>query len=238
MSTLLTREQVEKSLPASLKTAATQALTDRINNAVNDPIVAAQIRENFIGYTSVLRDGKFKTEDYLNAVMYVSYKLMGYNNQEAYQRTFPQRYQDLLARGVPSKDIAAYVAAYHRNKLVGLIMEQSITPSWVLNQDYYQKAINVQADLMLNAQSEKVRSDAANSILTHLAKPKDVSSAAVQINLNENSGMNELKNLLSDIAMKQREVIQNGIPAKELAAQPLVPAKVVSDKKVIPDGSN
>lgn len=236
MSNLLTREQVEKALPANLKSAATQALTDRINTIVSDPIVADQIRENFIGYTSVLREGKFKTEDYLNAVMYVSYKLMGYNNQEAYQRTFPNRYQQLLANGTQSKDIAAYVAAYHRNKLVGLIMEQSITPSWVLNQDYYQKAINVQADLMLNAASEKVRSDAANSLLTHLAKPKEL-NGTIKVDVNENSGMNELKNILGELAAKQKAIIEGGTPAHEIAAQPLIPAKVVSDKKVISNGA-
>lgn len=233
MSNLLTREQVEKALPANLKSAATQSLTDRINTIVADPIVADQIRENFIGYTSVLREGKFKTEDYLNAVMYVSWKLMGYNNQEAYQRTFPVRYQTLLANGTSSKDIAAYVAAYHRNKLVGLIMEQSITPSWVLNQDYYQKAINVQADLMQNAASEKVRSDAANSLLTHLAKPKEM-TGTIKIDVNENSGMNELKTILGELAQKQQQIIQGGTPAHEIAAQPLIPARVVSDKKVDP----
>lgn len=41
-------------------------------------------------------------------------------------------------------------------------------------QHIYQKAINVQADLMSNANSEMVRMQAANSILTHLAKPKEV----------------------------------------------------------------
>ena len=115
---MLTKELVERAVPANLKSSITQQLVDRINSAVADPIIADQVRENFINYTSVLRDGKFKTEDYLSAVMYVSFKLLGDSNLIAYTKTFPQRYTDLLAKGTSSKDIAAYVSAYNKGKLV------------------------------------------------------------------------------------------------------------------------
>jgi hypothetical protein len=120
----LTRDEIERALPANLKSAATEQLTDLVNNIVNDPIVADQVRENFISYAAVMKDGKFKTEDYLHAVVYVSYKLMGYSNRESYERTFPQRMAKLIANGTAAKDIAAYVSAYHKGKLVNLIMEQ------------------------------------------------------------------------------------------------------------------
>lgn len=223
---MLTVQQVAQALPPNLKTAATQQFVDQINNIVSDPIVAEQVRDNFISYTKVLQDGKFKTEDYLHAVTYVSFKLMGMSNQDAYCRTFPQRHAALVARGTPAKDIAAYVSAYHRGKLVNLILEQSLVPSWVLNQDAYQKAINTQVDLMTNAQSELVRTQAANSILTHLAKPKEA-GPLVNIDMRENSGMNELKNMLVDLATKQRELISNGVPTKAIAEQPIIEGEVV-----------
>ena len=218
MSTALTVEQVEKALPANLKNAATQSLTDQINNIVSDPIVAEQVRNNFISYTSVLKDGKFKTEDYLHAVTYVSYKLMGDTNQDAYFKTFPQRHAALVARGVTSKDISAYVSAYNKGKLVNLILEQTLVPTWVLNADIYQRAINTQADLMINAQSEMVRTQAANSILTHLAKPKEA-GPLINFDMNENSGMTELKSLLLDLAQKQVSAIKGGVTAKDIAEQ-------------------
>lgn len=218
---MLTRDQVERSLPANLKSSATQALTDQINTIISDPVVAEDVRNNFVSYTSVMRDGKFKIADYLNAVVYVTHKLMGYGNAEAYERTFPQRYAALLAGGKSSKDISSYVAAYHKNKLVNLIMEQTLIPVHILNAEIYQRAINVQADLMLNANSEKVRSDAANSILTHLAKPKDV-APAVQIDINQNGGMKELEDMLLRIAAQQREAIESGVPTALIAATPLV----------------
>lgn len=223
---MLTVQQVAQALPPNLKSAATQQFVDQINNIVSDPIVAEQVRDNFISYTKVLQEGKFKTEDYLHAVTYVSFKLMGMSNQDAYCRTFPQRHAALVARGTPAKDIAAYVSAYHRGKLVNLILEQSLVPSWVLNQDAYQKAINTQVDLMTNAQSELVRTQAANSILTHLAKPKEA-GPLVNIDMRENSGMNELKNMLVDLATKQRELISNGVPTKAIAEQPIIEGEAV-----------
>lgn len=229
---MLTVDVVAKSLPANLKACATQQFVDQINNIVTDPIVAEQVRDNFISYTKVLQEGKFKTEDYLHAVTYVSYKLMGYSNQDAYFRTFPQRHQALVAKGTSAKDIAAYVSAYNKGKLVNLILEQTLVPSWVLNQDAYQKAINTQVELMQNAMSEMVRTQAANSLLTHLSKPKEV-GPLINFDMRENSGMNELRDLLGKVAAKQQDAIRNGISTKDIANQTIIEGEV----KEVPDAT-
>ena len=219
---MLTREMVEKALPANLKSAATQALTDQVNNLSADPIVAEHIRENFLSYSRVLQEGKFKTEDYLHAVAYVSFKHMGYSNQDAYFRTFPQRYAALLAKGTTGKDIAAYVAAFHRGKLVNLIMEQSLVPIWIVNQETYQKAINTQVEIMENdTLSAVARTAAANSILTHLAKPKEM-AGTLNLVVPESSGMNEMRAMLNELARNQRDLIQQGVSPREIANQRLI----------------
>lgn len=217
----LTVEQVSKALPANLKGAATPSFVAYVNTIVSDPIVAEQVRNNFISYTKVLQEGKFKTEDYLHAVVFVSHRLMGMTQQDSYFKTFPQRYQALTAKGTSAKDISAYVSAYARGKLVNLIMEQTLVPSWVLNQDLYQRAINTQAELMISAQSELVRTQAANSILTHLTKPKET-GPLVNIDLRENSGMNELKDMLTKLAQQQRTLIGQGVSTQEIAAQKII----------------
>lgn len=221
---MLTKELVERVVPANLKSSITRQLVDRINNAVTDPIVAEQVRNNFVSYTSVLKEGKFKTEDYLHAVMYVSFKLFGLSNLDAYAHTFPQRYQNLLAQGIASKDIAAYVSAYNKGKLVNLILEQTLVPTWVLNQHLYQEALTVQADLMRSATSEKVRTEAANSILTHLKRPEAV-KGQIDINIKDSSGMNELKEALAKMAEQQRDLISSGMTARQIAAQPIIDAE-------------
>jgi hypothetical protein len=218
---MLTKEVIQQAVPANVKNAITDDVVNTLNNIVTDPVFADQYRQNFLSYTGVMREGKFKIEDYMSAVMYVSYKLMGDSNLEAYGKTFPQRYQALLAKGTSSKDIAAYVSAYNKGKLVNLIMEQSLVPSWVLNQHLYQEALSVQAHLMNNAVSEKVRTEAANSILVNLKKPEAL-KAQISMEMKDNSGMNELKNALQGLAAQQRELIQNGVEVKQIAASTLV----------------
>jgi hypothetical protein len=218
---VLTKEIVERAVPANLKSAITPQLVDLVNNIAADPLIAEQVRNNFISYTAVLKDGKFKTEDYVHAVAFVSYKLMGDSNKDAYFKTFPSRMANLMAKGTSEKDISAYVSAYAKGKLVNLILEQSLVPSWVLNQDLYQKALNVQAKLMVEAVSEKVRTDAANSILTHLAKPKEA-GPLINIDMKESSGMTEMKDMLGKLAEQQRNLILSGVTAKEIAGQRII----------------
>jgi hypothetical protein len=226
---MLTKEIVERAVPANLKNAITPQLVDLVNTIAADPLVAEQVRNNFISYTGVLKDGKFKTEDYVHAVAFVSYKLMGDSNKDAYFKTFPSRMQHLLAKGTTEKDISAYVSAYAKGKLVNLILEQSLVPSWVLNQDLYQKALNVQAELMTSSMSDKVRTDAANSILTHLAKPKEA-GPLINIDMKESSGMTELKDMMQRLAQQQVDMIQGGMTAKEVAAQRIIDVEAVEVK--------
>ena len=74
---------------------------------------------------------------------------------------------------------------------------------------------------MMNAQSEMVRTTAANSILTHLAKPKEA-GPLVNIDMRETSGMDELKNAMVSLARQQQEMINSGISPKVVAEQKLV----------------
>lgn len=204
-----TIESVKQSVPAHMRSGVTQSLVDNLNNIANDPIMAENIRDNFVSYSAILKEGRFKIEEYLNAVAYVSYKIMGNNNEESYAKTFPARYARLVANNTSKKDIASYVSAYNKGKLVNMILEQSLVPSWVLNQDIHQKAINRLADLMQNAQSEKVQMEAASSLLTHLGKPKE-GSFQINIGETENAGMKEMRDLLQQVAANQREAIESG----------------------------
>lgn len=218
----LTEDDLRAALPQTLKNSVTQGMVDTLNGISQDPLIAQTIRDNVIGYSAVMKEGKFKAEDYVHAVAYVGFKLMGDTNVDAYAKTFPKRYAALISAGRPSKDIAAYVAAYHKGKLVNLIMEQSLVPSWIINQDLYQKAINVQADLMMTAVSEKVRTEAANSLLTHLKKPEAV-KGQLSLDITESTGMREMKELLTQLAQGQQAAIAAGaLKTIDVAASKLI----------------
>lgn len=215
----ISTDVLKESLPSALRTFATQELADKIDAITTDPLFANSIKENFVTYTHVLQEGKYKMDDYLNAVAYVSFKLMGYTNQEAYFKTFPNRYANLLAQGKDEKTISSYVRAFHKGKLVNKIMEQSIIPSWVLNQDAYQEAINKNVQLMRTAKSEKVQALAADSLLRHLSKPEVNEGPLINIDMREGSGLDELKNAISSLAQKQKELIQSGVSTKDIVEQ-------------------
>lgn len=218
---MITIDEVREALPVHLKSAATQDLTDKLNTVSTDPEAAEYIRDNFVSYTGVLKEGRFKTEDYLNAVAYVSFKLMEYTNQESYKRALPDRYARLVARGASDKDISAYVSAYNKNIMVNKILEQALVPSWLLNQSVYQKAINTQVRIMTDENASlKVQSDAADSLLNHLKKPEN---KVVELNLGveAHSGMDELRDMLTGMALRQQELIGQGVSTREIAHQRL-----------------
>lgn len=218
----MTVDLLAKALPSTLRSAATQNLVDILNTISVKPEEAEVMRETFLSYSQVLQEGKYKMEDYLNAVKYVSFKLMNHTNEGAYIRTFPQRYQALKAKGTSPKDIGSYVHAYSKNKLVTKLLEQALVPTYLLNQDVFQEAINIQASIMRDEDvSPKVRVDAANSLLTHLAKPKETitNQNTINLDLRDSSGTNEMRKLLADMAAQQQAMIAQGFTAKELAAQ-------------------
>lgn len=207
---LLTVDQFKQVLPEKFKKTVNQELVDQINQTLSDPLMYDTYRDNLLSYSQVLQDGRFKIVDYVQAVKYCSHKIMGASNTEAFIKTFPNRYQRFIDNGTSQKDIASYITSYNKNKLVNLILEQSLIPSWVLNQDLYQKAINVQAELMMTANSEKVRSDAANSLLNHL-KPPEVQKLELDIGVKPNNMLEDLKNSLFDLAAQQQKVIEAGV---------------------------
>lgn len=205
----LTVDQFRSALPDKVKKSVNQELIDQVNGILSDPDMYESYRDNLVSYTSVMADGRFKITDYIYAVKYVSHKLMGCTNIDAFSKTFPQKIANWSATGVSAKDISSYVTAYNKNKLVNLIFAQTLVPHYVLNQDLYQKALNVQADLMVNANSEKVRTDAANSLLTHLKMP-ETQKVELEIGVKEDSSIKALRDATLALAAQQRMQIQAG----------------------------
>jgi hypothetical protein len=228
----LTIDQFKQALPDKVKKSISQELIDQINLTLSEPELFEAYRDNLISYTKVMADGRFKVQEYINAVRYVSHKLMGCTNIDAYSKTFPDKITRFMATGVVAKDIASYVTAYNKSKLVNLIFEQTLIPSYVLNQDLYQKALNVQADLMLTAHSEKVRTDAANSLLTHLKMPEK-QKVELEIAVKEDSTIAALRNATLELVRQQRLAMQAGqLNAQDVAHSKLELIEVVAREVV------
>lgn len=219
---MLTIQEVQKSLPPGHKSHITQDMVDQLNTLSKDPEEARYIRDNFVTFSQVLSEGRFKLGDYVRAVMYVSHKVMGKSNLESYKSTFPDRYKQMVADGRESKDIASYVAAYNKGKLVNMVYERAMIPTWVLNQDMFQSALNTNYEIMNDVnESGKVRVEAANSILTHLKKPES-NKAELKIDIAMNDGMKALEQRMSEMADVQLRTIESkAMTVEEIAALPM-----------------
>jgi len=223
----LTVEQFQAALPDKVKKSVNKELIDQINKTLSEPELYEAYRENLLSYTKVMADGKFKVSNYIEAVKYVSHKLMGCTNIDAYSRTFPDKMARFAAQGVNSKDIASYVTAYNKSKLVNLIMEQTLVPMWVLNQDLYQRALNVQAELMVSANSEKVRSDAANSLLTHLKQP-ETQKVELNVGMKEDNSIAALRDATLALVAQQKQALLAGA----MTAQDVAHTKVIEGERL------
>ncbi len=213
----LSVKQLKSIMPARQKQNVTQELVDHLNQMAIEPEYRENFRNNILGYVGVLNDPSTSLKGYIRAVKYVSYKIMGFSNQESWLRTFPERYQRLCNENKPDSYVRSLVWAYNQGKMVNQILEQTMVPTWVLNQDKFQKAINVQAELMVVAKSEKVRTDAANSLLTHLKRP-EAAKVAIDISVKQDDSIGELRRTVIKLGEAQAQAIIEGrLGAKDVA---------------------
>lgn len=223
---------MNRCLPSRFKGKLDQDQVESINSALTDPETQDMLKENILGFSNVLAAPHYSLKDYVNAVKYISFKMMGDTNIVAWSKVFPDRYTRLVARGTLEKDIHAHVRHYNRTKLVNEIREQSLIPTHIINADVFQEAINTQAKLMRDEDvSPKVRCEAANSLLTHLKRP-EAQKIELDVGLKENSMLTELKDVTTALAAQQLAMIESGAYSpKEIAHQEIL----VNPEKEIPN---
>ena len=144
----LTKEQLSGAMPDK---RFRRHITDEVIAVINsepDSELRRVFRDNTLTYSSVLSTGKHSLAAYVNAVKFVSLRLMGDKASTAYSKVFPDRYQNLLSRNASASYIASFADNYSKTGLITKIMEQTMVPTHILNAGVYQEAINVQAELM------------------------------------------------------------------------------------------
>ena len=125
---LMTLDEFKTALPAKLKRSVSKDTLDHVNQVLNEPEMYEFYRNNFIDYSHVLATGRNSVEEYVNAIKYCSFKIAGHTNKDAYIKTFPARYKQHMANGVSEKDLASYISAYNKTKLVSAILEHINNP--------------------------------------------------------------------------------------------------------------
>jgi len=222
----LTKNMLEGALPDKrFRKYLTDAVVDVINSEP-DSELRRVFRDNTLTYASVLSTGKYSLAAYVNAVKFVSLRLMGDKASTAYSKVFPDRYQNLIDKGASASYIASFADNYSKTGLITKIMEQTMVPTHILNAGIYQEAINTQADLMHTAKSELVRQKAAESLISNLTAP---STSKVEIDIGySNDIVEDLRATTRALAQQQLRMIMNGqTSAKEVAHSEIIAKKVV-----------
>jgi hypothetical protein len=172
--------------------------------------------QNLLGYTSILSQGKFKLESYINAVRYCTYKTMGDNNITAYKKVFPERITEWEQSNLPANAISAYISAFNKSKLVTLVYQALAIPTAILNQDVFQEAINVQRQLMLDPSVKPlVRCQAAKALMDTL-KPEEVKQMELSVQVKESNVVEELRKTTLELAKKQLSALNKGASLQDI----------------------
>lgn len=228
----LTKEMLLGALPDKrFRKHVTDEIVDVVNAEPNSELRRAY-RDNVLTYSSVLATGKHSLAAYVSAVKFVSLKMMGDKASTAYSKVFPDRYQNLINNGSSASQIASFADNYGKNGLVTKIMEQTMVPTHILNAGLHQKAINVMANLMMNAKSETVQQKAAESLIVNLRTP-EVAKVELDIVLN-NDTIDELKAATKALAAQQlNSIIHGHSTPKEVASSEIVAKPVETTYEVI-----
>ena len=208
--------ELKEALPKQHKSRVTQSFVDELNLMVKDPDFGELYSKNVVTYTNVLQEGRFKLTDYFNAVAFVSYKMLGMSSMAAYQKVFPTKVSNMIARNISNKDMQAYASTYNKNKLVTLIYEQTLIPDHIMYASVRHKAIAAQAAL-LSSQNEHIVQKAADSLMNHLKAPVDA-KMTIDLAASDTGVIADLANALSNLSNQQREkVIEGTLTTKEVA---------------------
>jgi hypothetical protein len=219
----LTLVQLQASMPKKFRHNVTEDMVKFINATEGDEFRDVY-KENLLGFSDVMQLGRYGMTEYLNAVKFVSYKLLGDSNTIAYAKVFPDRYQRLVDKNTPMKTISSFSTTYNKGALVHKILERTLVPVHILNMDIHQEAINIQAELMRDAKSETVRQKAAECLIMQLKAPE---TAKIEVDVNyNNDSIDELRATTRALAQQQLKLIQSGaVTAEDMAHSDIIARK-------------
>jgi hypothetical protein len=213
-------------LPKNQRKLVTPKLVDKINEMGEDPHLLGSFEDNLLSYGHILANGKYKIEDYVNAVRFVSYKLLGKNDIDCYAVVFPERYKKLRNEGVSRSDMSPYVSAYTKNKLVVQILEQTLVPAHIIKAPLHFEAINELMQIGLTGRSEVARVQALSKV-ADLTKAPETTKIELDIGMKENDVIADLRTATQELAKQQKLAIESGVQSTKEIAHSKIQADII-----------
>ena len=239
-----TKEELKHLFPKR-KRGITDDVVKEINKLINmDPDVEG-LSQSIIDNATVLDTIQVSMIEYVNAVRFAGFILDGQlNTMEAYIRTFPDK--DHVKEYIKQKEsgkevdpdvynvITAASSRFKRSKIVSSILKQNLIPAHLMYMGMRNDAIHVLYDTMYNAKSDKVRVDAADTLLKHTEPPKEA-KVELDVKTSEDDTKAELLAQLQEAIKQQKALIEQGVSLEEaqklnIKHTEVVDAEVEEDK--------
>ncbi len=219
----LTLASVQSQLTGPQKLMVDESVIDEINKLVHDPDYGPEFLESYLDCLNVLAEAPRNNHtQYLNAMKFFSLVEAGNSLTDAYVKTFPDRFNNRAA-GNPTKTpdqvaqmLRGEASRYNASKLMSEIRRVATIPIQLVHRHLLNDAILVQADLMMNARSEMVRSKAADTLIREL-KPAEDQVLNVKVDDGSISVIGELQAAAQALAAAKHERVMSGVPLKEIA---------------------
>lgn len=210
----VTVEELKILYPIKVAGKVLEQAAEILNTATEDMdyVMAKEFRDNCLSFIDILKNSKSRVSfaDYVNACKFATFKLAGNTDVRAYALTFPNRIRRMERDKVPNSHLYQYASIYSKNKTVVEVMAKLVVPTHIMFQDIFHQAVKVQSELMLDDKiSPKVRSDAANSLMTHLKTP-EVKQAELKVDVQGSGAIEQLAEALGSLSGKQSEMLREG----------------------------
>lgn len=210
-------------MPAK-KSLVTQDIVDIINKVQEEPEFQGEtLVQTMVTYQNVLQKAKVGIKEYISAIRFCAYLVsMDDNYTEAYKRTFYDRkfVKDRITLDTSDPrygELTSAASRYRRSKLVVDILTLSQVPMELMFAGLRYKAVGVLANVMMNGQYDRDRVAAAKELL--LATKSDNIKVDLDIRVNENSAVTDLRTQLAQMAATQTAYLQSGTASlQELGA--------------------
>lgn len=196
--------------------------------------LASYFREGLLDIYSTMyahqENGTIRTTllEYAKAILFNTYKTLGYSNIKAYSKVFPERVMRLSQEGKSQEDLRGYVSVYCKSRAVIDVETKRMLPVHLVFHDLFYNALKTTADIMNNPDiSPKTRVDAANTILQFTKQP-EIQQNQLQITIQDTDEITQLKEALNDLSRNQRNKIIEG----EATVVDVIDAKIYEPEKM------
>ena len=225
----MTEDEFKRCLPSNIRNSFNDEIRAKLNACLENQETREVMKQNILGYTDVIQQGKFSLDEYLSAIQFVTYKAMGDTNSLAYKKVFPERYSAMVDKGYELKDINSRISGYNKSRLVTLLYEKLMIPTYILNQDVFQDALNTQREIMNNTKYSPIaRVQAAKSLLDTL-KPPELKKMQLDVSVNESDTIQELRKTTQELAQIQLKMLNQGANLEDILNKPIIEAEVVEN---------